>query len=288
MAQAPKQVLMNITFTESLNINFDSGKEHFTYGHVPVMDTLAMVLFPCCCATVPYTSGHHNITYKMEQLWASCGCTWASYLDGQRVGVLQPQGCCSNGALFCCCPCLTCDGKIKLMGLADGTGQERLLLARQLFPCWSYINPLLDTIGLLSVVVRPIQGCYMYTQDREVQTISQPVFKGPWTRADPTEPVQVGKLTLSYRYQPVSLCCAAPILIKTSFQAAEGTRLSKDELTALSLLLQLYGNLPTPCKFLGCTSSSLLRIPTGIWCFDLGMMAEYKWESVADAQKSTE
>lgn len=274
---------MDIIFDTTMSIHFTGGKETFVYGHPTLSQLAQMLCCPACCAYVPYTSGGHEILYQMEQLWSSCGCTWSSNYNGKKVGELAPPGMCDNGCFFCFCGCLTCDGHIKVMGLNDGGGAERLILARQLFPCWSCILPCCSALGLFSGLCRPVQGCCMYCKGREVQTISAPVFKGPWSRTtSETDPIRVGYVNVSYRYYPTSFCTATPSLLKTTFSAAEGTRLSEEEMIAITLIMQLFGNLETPCK-LCCSTSNMIQMPTGISCLDIGMMAKYEWTSVTDA-----
>jgi len=191
-----------------------------------------------------------------------------------------------NGLLFCLCPVLTCDGNIKVMGMDGGDGQEKFLFTKELFTCWPYVQACAQVCVPLGVCCNSMDGCKNYCSGTEFKTITQPVFKGPWKRGQ-GNPEKIGEFVITQRFEPVGMCCAAPVPIKYYYKplTPDGDNLVEDELAALSLVLQLYKGMPVPCKHF---SPAGFQVPTGVSCMDLGLMVQTKWNSVQDVLKDAE
>ena len=202
-------------------------------------------------------------------------------LNGQKVGKVHDVGCCDNGCRMCCCPCLVCSGKIKLMGMDGADGTEKFAFARTLFPCWPCIVTMGYACAPLGICCIGMSGCKNYCAGTEFRKITQPVYKGPWSAMSGQEPEKMGDFVMTQRFQPVSCCCAIPIPLKYYYVPTSeyGKSLGQQDLANLSLVLQLYRGLPVPCK--QCSPTGF-AVPTGVWCLDCGLDTTVTWNSVQD------
>jgi len=282
---APGQVFMesalSINMEETMFATFPGeGKEQFLSGHVSNCDLCWMMNCPVCCAVVPFTGKKNNITYVRECLFLSC--PWSVQLNGLTTGRVQAAGCCDNGCCFCCCPCLTCSGHVKMIGLADERGAEKYTVLRELCCCWPICSGLSLACKPLCFCCVSMYGCKQYACNAtEIQNITQPIYKGPWSRSDGT-PQKVGEFVLQKRFVPFLCCLACPQPMKVYYRPTtqEGMTMSKEDVSMLSIVLQLYRGMPVPCKL--CASADF-QTPQGIPFADWGLGTSVTWTSVQEA-----
>lgn len=286
---APGQAMMespvSINVEETVFVTFPGQpQEKFITGHIGLYDLCCMMMFPCCCAKVPLIGQKSLMEYKQQ--CGPCGCPWAVSLDGNLVGKARDPGCCDNGCMFLCCAPCTCSGHIKLMSMDDKTGQERFVFARELFTCWICCQALGFACKPVCFGCVSMNGCCKYCSGTEVQTITQPVFKGPWSRSLGTAPQQIGEFVMSQKFLPCGPCTALPFPMRYYFKATspEGAALGKDDMTLLAMVLQLYRGMPVPCKLF---SSASFVAPTGIPMADMGLGSTVKWASIQEVLQSS-
>lgn len=103
----------------------------------------------------------------------------------------------------------------------------------------------------------------------------------------------MGHMYQSYRFMPISCCCAAPSPLKFYYRPiSEGTgkeqgkeylsseeamKASLDALPLLTLTLAIYRGLPVPCRL---CSPVDFQAPSGVACLDLGLGTHTEWMSV--------
>jgi len=277
---------LGINLEENCFITIPGGtQETFVKDHLSIGKICQMMCCPICCAYVPLASKNRKIEYFRQ--CGCCKCSWAMNHDGQLAGKVKDVGCCDNGCLFGCCPCLTCGGKIKLMGMENGKGEEKFVFAEELFPCW----PIAKACGMwcapLAMCCLGCQGCCKYCSGTEFKSITQPVFKGGWKRSDGQDPEKIGEFVLTQRFEPVACCFAVPKPLRYYFKPAslEAEKLTTEEMASLAMVLQLYRGMPTPCK---CCSPAGFRIPWGLQCTDMGLMTHTSWSTVQDVLKASD
>jgi len=253
-----------------------SSNEHFARDHKSVPQLVKEMLCPCCCISVPLVGAKNKIEYYRQ--CGVCSCPYAVKLNGEQVGRVKDVGCCDNGCMFCCCPCLTCSGKTKVMGMANKSGDEVFVFTKELFPCWPCLQSFAMGCAPLGMVCVGIDGCCHYCNGTEFKSITQPVYKGPWTRGNP-EPEKVGEMVITQRFRPVTPLLAIPTPLKYYFKPTSeaGAKLAVDELVTLSLAMQLYRGMPAPCA--NCSPAGF-QMPTGVWCLDLGMQTKIMWSTL--------
>jgi len=290
--QVPVQMDMNtarlgLNVEETMYIKDKNGiDEVFILDQLEIGKLFSDICCPVCCTHIPFTSEKRKMEY--EKLCGCCGCKWGVNIDGNRVGAMTDVGCCENGCVFCCCPCLTCDGYIKVMGMQDANKAEKFVFLSKLSPCWPLVMGLGFLFSGFGALFASCEGCYNYTNGKSIKTITQPVYKGPWSRpkngSEP--PVKIGTFYLTQRWNPCCLCCAVPTPMRFYYKATteEGANLATEEQSLLSMVLSLYRGLPTPCKI---CSAAGFRTPTGIPCLDIGLETEVSWSEPRDVLKET-
>jgi len=242
-------------------------------------ELVKMFCCPCCCVFVPWVSAKNKMKYSLD-VKCCCDCTYKTELNGRFVGRTRGAGCCDNGWTFCLCPCLTCSGKVKLVGVEGHDGAEHFVFAKSIFPCWPLVQCLAQACGCTGLLCASMIGCYHYITGEQIKTITQPVYKGPWSRTGGTEPQKVGEFVTSQRFHPVTWCCAVPRPMQYYFKptTADGTKIAETNLAALSMMLQIYRGMPAPCKM--CSSCAEFQKPYGVSCLDVGLDTETSWQTV--------
>jgi len=273
---------LGINMEETVFVKFP-GADHaetFMYDRVTNCDLIKMMLLPCCCLIVPWVSKTRQMKYALE--CTCCSGNWTVLINDALVGRTRMAACCENGCLFEVCPCLTCGGKLKMIAMEDGNHNEQFLLARNLFPCWPAVTACATVCVPLGTLCVSIDGCCKYCNGQQIKTITQPVYKGPWTRTSGVDPEKIGEFVITQRFNPIGLCCAAPTPMKYFFRptSADGTKLSADAMSGLSMVLQLYRGMPSPCKVF--SSGGGLQIPAGVPCADVGLDTEVSWMTVPE------
>mmetsp|Transcript_63852 Transcript_63852/g.140604 ORF Transcript_63852/g.140604 Transcript_63852/m.140604 type:complete len:320 (-) Transcript_63852:361-1320(-) len=277
---------LGLNVEETLYLKDKNGiNENFILDQLPTDKLVQDVCCPVCCTHIPYVSEKHKLEY--QKICGCCKCKWGVKVDDRDVGAMTDVGCCENGCLFCCCPCLTCDGHIKVMGMKDANKVEKFVFLSKLFPCW----PLALACGFFfsgwGALYAGCEGCYNYTNGTSIKTITQPVYKGPWSRRSATAPPeQIGTFYITQRWNPCCLCMAIPTPLRYYYKptTAEGAIVLTEEQSLLSLVLGLYRGLPGPCKVF---STADFRTPTGIPCLDIGLETQTSWSSPKDVLKET-
>lgn len=287
MQQAMDMNVARMGLTVEEHIHFkqpDGTNEVFLLDKLEMSKLIMDMCCPVCCTHIPFTSDKRTMEYT--KLCGLCSCRWAVSIDGVEVGAMKDVGCCENGCMFWCCPCLTCDGYAKVMGMANAGKEEKFVFAKKLMPCWPLAMACGAFVGALCIPCVSMQGCYNYINDTPIMTVSQPVYQGPWNRASNSEPPKaIGKFYSAFRWIPIGLCCACPLPMKYYYKATtpEGYNLGNDQ-PLLAMVLSLYRGLPTPCKI---CSPAGFQIPTGMPCFDIGLETETTWSNVRETMKET-
>jgi hypothetical protein len=277
---------LGVTVEQTIHLKAPDGS-----NEVFLMDELAMeklvqnVCCPVCCTYIPFTSDKRKMEYK--KLCGCCSCRWAVSIDDVPAGQMADVGCCDNGCLFCMCPCLTCDGYVKLMGLENANKEEKFVFLSKLMPCWPLAMGLGALVGGITLPCLLMQGCYQYVNGQSIKTISMPVYQGPWSRGKSSgqPPLELGKFYIAQRFIPIGICCAAPIPMRVHYKATntEGYDLGGDS-PLMGMVLSLIRGMPTPCK---CCSPAGFRVATGWPCFDIGLETETTWSSTKEAMNTT-
>jgi len=277
---------IHIEETVFLKFQGEGKPENFVRDHLEMSQLMQMLLCPACCLYVPWQGKEHKMMYKKE--CGICSCPYAVKLDDQLVGKFHDVGCCDNGVVFCLCPCLTCNGFIKIMGIDGSDAQEKFIFAKKLHLCWPCIQNCATFCVPFGICLTGMDGCCHYCSGTEFKSIRQPVYKGPWSRANNSEdPERIGEFVMSQRFQPVCCCCAVPTPLKYYFLPTTpyGEGLKNDELAALSLVLQIYRGMPAPCKL--CAGKGF-QVPTGVSCMDMGLSVKTDWRSVDEIMKESD
>eukprot|EP01047_Picozoa_sp_COSAG01_P077253 COSAG01_NODE_13846_length_1527_cov_2.689776_1_plen_261_part_10 len=112
MAQKPEVLTMNLL--ES--ITHPTG----TYMNTPLtLEQQCKLIFCPCSPFVEYegqgVDGQPGQDLMFSNSCTCCCCPWKAFIGGAEVGYMATPGCCDNGALYCLCPCLKCDGQISIM-----------------------------------------------------------------------------------------------------------------------------------------------------------------------------
>lgn len=273
---------LGINMEETVFVKFpgSANADTFMMDRIENCELIKMLMCPCCCLIVPWVSKSKQMKYALE--CTGCSCNWTVLLNDALVGRTRMPACCENGCMFECCPWLTCGGKFKMIGMNGADNVERFVIAKSLFPCWPCVQTCAITCAPLGAFCTQIDGCCKYCNGQQIKTITQPVYKGPWTRTSGEEPVQIGEFVITQRFHPVSCCVAVPTPMKYFFRptSAEGTKLVGDDLAGLSMVLQLYRGMPAPCKVFG--SGGGLQIPQGIPCTDVGLDTTVSWMTVPE------
>jgi len=283
--QMPATIGIHVEETVFVDFPSAEGKEHFVKDHVTIGRLCKMMCCPCCCLFVPWAGKNNKMEYIRE--CGLCKCPYAVMLNDVQVGKVHDVGCCDNGCMFCCCPILTCGGFIKVMGMDGKDGTEKFTFAKALFPCWPLVHTMAMFCAPIGCAAVGINGCCQYCSGSEFQSITQPVYKGPWSRSDGTDPEQIGEFTSTYRFSPQNCCCATGAPLKFYFKPTSelGQKLVDEDLAALSLVLQLYRGLPVPCK---CCSPAGFQQPSGVSCLDIGLGTRVTWRTVQDVMRDSD
>lgn len=281
---------VGIHVEETVFVNFprNDGKpvvpENFVRDHLEIGKLCQMMMCPACCLYVPWAGGENKMEYVRN--CGVCTCPYAVSLNDVQVGKVHDVGCCDNGAFFCCCPCLTCSGHVKLMGMDKISEGEKFVFAKKLFCCWPCVQACAMGCAPLGMCCQGMSGCMHYCEGTEFKKITQPVYRGPWKRSD-GDPEQIGEFVVSQRFNPVCCCIAVPTPLKYYFKPTTqyGEQLEKENLAILSLVLQLYRGMPVPCK---CLSPPGFQIPRGVSCMDIGLGTKTAWKTVQEIMKDSE
>lgn len=279
---APDQITMlGITTEETVWVTFPGGtqKEEFVKDHLTISKTCQMLFCPCCCVYVPFISKSRKMEYSRE--CGCCSCPYKVTLDETMAGRVKDVGCCDNGFLFWCCPMLTCGGYIKTLGMAGADDHEKFIFAKKLFPCWPCVGTFAAICIPMGVCCTQMDGCYHYCGGTEFKSITQPVFKGPWSRQMGNDPEKIGQFVITQRFNPCCCCCATPTPLRFHFEpdTAEGYKMAAEDRVALSLILQLYRGMPVPLK---CFGGPGFQMPMGTSCTDVGLMTNTHWSTVQE------
>lgn len=300
MMQAPSQAMMDavssirgeaamsMTTEDSITIAFPGEPpEQLLWDHTDIKSFVFMHFLPCCCASHPLVGRSNKLAFFRQFNMQTKSCPYQVTLNGQLVGKIDGIGPCANGLAYCLCGDFLCSGHVKEMALFDSQGQERFIFAKELFCCW---RPCL----VCSQKLRPIAECYMningcinYLYGTEIQTVTQPIFKGPWSRHTSTSPpLKIGEFVITSRFKPVSLCCATPSMMKVYFRptSSEGQDLSKEDVALLTMVMQFYRGMPHPWKGVGVAP---WHKPLGVACLDYGLGSKYDWKSVTAIMKES-
>merc|ERR1719161_433245 len=134
----------------------------------------------------------------------------------------------------------------------------------KLSPCW----PIKMCCGYFwaefAICYMTMEACYSYCNGQSIKTVTQPVYAGPWKRAEnPEPPKRIGTFYIMQRFIPVGLCCACPLPFRYYYKATEpeGVGLETNDRSVLAMVLQLYRGMLTPCKI---CSPAGFRVPMGI------------------------
>merc|ERR1712187_852690 len=208
-------------------------------------------------------------------------------MGDKRAGKVHDVGCCDNGCMFCMCPILTCSGFIKVMGMDGHDGEEKFVFAKSLFPCRRIIQSCALVCAPIGICCVSMDGCLNYCKGSEFKTITQPVYKGSWSRSMGTDPQQIGEFITSHRFHPVTCCCAVDTPLKFYYKPINeaGQKLIAEDLAALSLVLQLYRGMPVPCKM---CSPVGFQMPHGVPCLDIGLGTKTQWKTVMQVMEDSE
>jgi len=285
--QESMATLTGVHIAEHMFFDWQDGsqKEQMVKGHTTIKDLLKMACCPLCCAICPYMGDRNKIEYRRE-CESLCACPYAVFKNGVKQGKVKGVGCCDNGAYFCLCGCLNFSGHIKMMSLVDNSNEERIVFAKSLYPCWSYVQICATTCAPLGFCCMSLKGCYQYVQEEEFMTITQPVYAGPWTRQSGAEPEKIGDMNLCYRYEPVGCCCAKASPLKIWFDATteSGAKTGADHVALLSVVLATYRGLDPPLK--SCLVQDFQQ-PSGLCCLDLGLGTKVAWKSLSSVMKDS-
>lgn len=266
---------------ETLYINLPEGLQHFVMDHIDIGDMCKMICCPLCFATVPWISQSRKMRYT-RSCECCCNCPYRVFLDTKLAGKSHKVKCSDNGLCFCLCPIFTCNGHAKLVGFDDKNGDEKFVFAKDLYPCWPVAESIAVFCAPLGLCCNSMRGCCSYCGGNEFLSITQPVYKGPWNRSSGSEPEKIGNFVMSYRYKPIGCCCALPSPLKFYYKGTTlaGKQLDEEDMALMSLILAIYRGLPTPCPCAG--GGAGFQKPTGVSCLDMGLNAEYKWQSVGE------
>lgn len=277
---------VGLTMEQEVWCKYKGEVQYYVADHKPISMLCKEMCCPICCAHSPWVSAHSRMMYKLVY---RCPCTlqWHVIVDQDLIGKVADLGPCDNGCFFCICPCLTCDGSIKIAHVVDHRGTERLTLQKKLFCCWPCVQACSTMCVPFAFCARSMYACCRYCSEHEILVITQPVY-GAWQRGDQPVP-ELGRLIQMLRWEPIGCCCASPTPMKYYFMANDnhGQELDDEQLIRIGMLLQLYRGLPHPCKACGCGSAQFQH-PTGLPCLDLGLHTTVSWHSVQDAEKAIE
>jgi len=282
MVKAP--IGVNVEETLFMSPPGSLAPEQFLLDHISVAKMCKMMACPVCCLFVPFQGKTNKLEYSRD--CGPCSCPYKVTLNGTLAGNVKDVGCCDNGCWFCCCSCFTCSGHIKLMGMEDATGTEKFTFLKELFCCWVCVEKCGLGCAPCCAVLRSCAGCYHYCEATEFQKITQPVYAGPWNRGMDAKPEQLGEFVITNRFQPISCCCAVPTPTKYYFKPTTpaGHALTKEDLTNLSLVLQLYRGMPGPCKACSCVG---FQRPTGVLGLDFGLNTKSEWISIQQVMEDS-
>lgn len=264
-----------------------SGHESFVKDHVSLCKLCKMFMCPSCCLFVPLVSKNNKIEYYRD--CGLCRCPYAVTLNGQKVGKVHRVKCCDNGCLFCMCPALTCGGKIKVLGMDGVGGTEKFIFAKSLFPCWPCVQACAVSCAPLGVCCVACDGCCQYCKGTEFKRITQPVYKGPWSRSSGVDPTKIGEFVITQRFNPICCCAAAPVPLRYYFKPTtqEGEQLAKEDLVTLALVLQIYRGMPAPCSLFQKAAADF-QMPTGVCCLDVGLDTQTQWSTVQEVMRDSD
>jgi len=158
-----------------------------------------------------------------------------------------------------------------------GDETEKIVFTKELFACWPCVQCCAVGCAPLGMALMSCTGCCNYCSGTEFQTITQPVYKGPWKRSTGGDPVKIGELVQSYRFTPVGPCCSIRNPLKFYFRPTNDGGVTEAVLPLINLSLMIYRGLPVPCK---CCSPVEFQIPTGVWCLDCGLNTTTEWKRV--------
>merc|ERR1712137_1306975 len=84
------------------------------------------------------------------------------------------------------------------MRMIDPNNNQTIFFAKSLFPCWPCVQGFAQLCTPLGVFCVLCQGCCHYCKGTEIRTITQPVYKGNWSRTSGGEPQK------SWRFRDVA------------------------------------------------------------------------------------
>jgi len=286
MAPPMQETMMPVGITLEQEVWCQKGRDidYYVNDHKPLSMLCKEMMCPCCCAHSVWASAKNKLRYQLEYKFPA-SCHWAVFVDGTQIGKVQDLGPCDNGTLFCLCPCLACDGSIKIARIVDERGVEKVTLQKELFCCWPFIQAFGALCAPFAAQVRSMYACCKYCGETEILVITQPVYPS-WNRGD-VPVAEMGRLIQMLRWEPIGCCCASPTPMKYYFMASPAQAVDDDQLVRLGMILQLYRGLPHPCKLCGCGGAKFQQ-PTGLPCLDLGLNTTTSWHSVQDAERAIE
>lgn len=272
---------VGITMEQEVWCKHKGDVHFFVAAHKPVTTICKELCCPCCCAQSEWVAASAKMKYNLVPNCCDCSCKWVVSVDDEVVGKIVDMGPCDNGCWFCMCPCLTCDGAIKIAKIVDSKNNERITIQKELFCCWPCSQCCSQFCLPFAMFSRSCYACCMYCSDKEMLFITQPVYPA-WERGDAFVP-ELGRLVQLMRWEPCCCCMALPTPTKYFFKINEQMSIDDQQLVRIGMILQLYRGLPHPCKACGCGGAKFQQ-PTGLSCLDTGLNTTTEWYSVKDAE----
>jgi hypothetical protein len=271
MAQKPEVLTMNLL--ES--ITHPTG----TYMDTPLtLEQQCKLIFCPCSPFVEYegqgVDGQPGQDLMFSNSCTCCCCPWKAFIGGAEVGYMATPGCCDNGALYCLCPCLKCDGQISIMNFFDSSGQGLYTIRRNMYLCWCCIESgtcicCLPCFLCGNQVELCCDCCALMSGNTAVRT-TEAIYP-PLDRGN----AAIGEMASISAIRCVC-CCPYRQLVNYQISLTPGVVASGPrgyDTMMLTLLPLLYRGIPVPCR-VPCCSEAYIRPPSGNCCMRFGRNVE--------------
>lgn len=246
-APPEQSYMMNLVET----VEYD-GKT-FSRHNPNCTESLKLCVLPCF-PWVKYFAGDDELTYSNDCICLCC--PWQVKHGDTKVGSTESPGCCDNGAMFCCCPCLTCTGSIDLQYFKTADGQNKYAIKRDLFCCW----PCVASCACCGACGACCSDGFNFCSNRDHIVMREDI------RAAGKGGAKVGNVWTVNRLELFG-CCPYRVPVRYGIDLDAATDSTSADLALLGVLPLIYRGIPVPCRC--CIIPPVPKL-TGISCLDAG------------------
>lgn len=250
----------------------------------------------CCCPCMPWVTytGHTSDAKEMKLgfshpcLACPCCCDWTATtsIGGQqgKTGELKPAGCCDNGFVNACCPCLKTGPVVEMKFSIDDN--NKYSTRRNLGP----IDCFYKCCGMSTCrLCLPCTFCLKFGCDDTPYRVQTMPFYGESGEDVNAEDGQapIGEFVFVDQLKPI-MCCCVPWGVKNSIRMISDIVPDQNEVVLLALYSQVAKGLPVvnPCT-MALSMFSGVPMPIGNDWADVGMNTTTRWLTTGEMMAET-